>query len=198
MSSIYLIKASTNMKKNNPGRRESFIGLDLTQPEIDLMREHFTFMDRQKTGTISSFELRSLFENIGEYHPKDKMLELQQWVEEKSVNKKFDLNLALRAWSHLKEMIMKQDEDEFDVDILNTFVAMGGNTDKTGVIKKQKLVEIIKLQFGLTIDIDLMFEEAGIDTDGDLEYSDFVNLLECGTSRRASRACSIFSQASLT
>lgn len=185
-------------KNNNAGRRESFIGLDLTQTEIELMREHFSSLDRYKSGTLSNFELNSLFENLGEYHPKDKMLQLQQWVDEKSVNKKFDINLALRAWCRLKEILSKQDEDEFDIDILNTFVAMGGNIDKTGVVKKQKLVEIIKTQFGLTVDIDLMFEEAGIETDTDLSYSDFVNLLESGGSRRASRVCSIFSQSSLT
>ena len=177
-------------------RKDSFPALDLTQEEVDLMKEQFFSMDRQKTGLISSFELHSLLEAVGESPSRDKIAQLQAWVEEKAGNKKFDLSLAMRAWSYLKEINLKDEEDEFDIDILNTFVAMGGNSDKTGAVKKQKLVDIIKTQFGLTIDIEQMFEEANIETDKDLEYPDFVCLLESGGSQRASRICSIFSQAS--
>lgn len=184
------------MKKNNAPRKESFSGLDLAQEEIDIMKEQFFIIDRQKTGYISILDIKSLFEGVGEYHNQTRMSQLQSWLEERSTNKKIDLNLALRGWSQLKEMIVKEEEDDFDMDILNTFVAMGGNSDKSGLVKKQKLVDIIKTQFGLTIDIELMFEEAGIDTDGDLNFSDFVSLLEVGGSQRASRICSIFSQAS--
>jgi calmodulin len=184
------------MKKAGAVPKDIFQGLDLTQEEIDLMKEQFFSIDRQKTGFINTFELYSLFEAVGESPSGDKLSQLQSWVEDKASGKKCDLSLALRAWSYLKELNLKEEEDEFDVDILNTFVAMGGNSDKTGTVKKQKLVDIIKTQFGLTIDIEQMFEEAGIDTDKDLEYADFACLLESGGSQRASRICSIFSQAS--
>lgn len=186
------------MKKNNAGYKDTYQGVDLIQEEKDMMKEQFFLIDKQKTGFISAFDIKTLFENVGEYHNRERMSQVQAWVEEKMTNKRVDLNLALRAWSYLKELIIKEEEDEFDVDILNTFVAMGGNSDKTGVVRKQKLVDIIKTQFGLTIDIEQMFEEAGIDTDGDLEYMDFVSLLEAGGSQRASRICSIFSQASFS
>ncbi|OMJ93908.1 hypothetical protein SteCoe_3106 [Stentor coeruleus] len=182
------------MKKSIP-IKDSFQGLDLAQEEIDTMKEQFYLLDRSKTGFLSTLDLGSLFDAIGECPNKDKLSQLVAWVEEKS-GKKFDFNMAVRAWSHLKELNLKDEEDEFDFDILNTFVAMGGNIDKSGVVKKQKLVEIIRDQFGLTIDIETMFEEAGIDVDDDLNFYDFTCLLESGGSQRASRICSIFSQAS--
>ncbi|OMJ73195.1 hypothetical protein SteCoe_28170 [Stentor coeruleus] len=184
------------MKKTG-ARRDSFQGLDLAQEEIDSMREQFHILDRNKTGYLNTLDLGSLFDHVGEYPSKEKLAQLIAWVEEKSGSKRFDFNLAVRAWSHLKEMNLKDEEDEIDVDILNTFVAMGGNIDKSGVVKKQKLVEIIRDQFGLTIDIETMFEEAGIDVDDDLNFYDFTCLLESGGSQRASRICSIFSQASV-
>lgn len=183
------------MKKSVP-RKDSFQGLDLSQEEIDLMREQFHQLDKNKAGLLSTLDLGSLFDKVGEFPNKEKIAQLAAWVEEKSGSKRFDFNLAVRAWSHLKELNLKDEEDEFDLDILNTFVAMGGNIDKSGVVKKQKLVEIIRDQFGLTIDIETMFEEAGIDVDDDLNFYDFTCLLESGGSQRASRICSIFSQAS--
>ena len=172
------------------------LDLDLTQEEIDLMKEQFYILDRQKTGSINSIELPSLFDAVGEYLNQEKLQQLQKYAEDKGGSRKLDINLALRVWSYLKELNLKDEEEEIDFDILNAFVAMGGSPDKKGVIRKQKLVDIIKIQFGLTIDIEAMLEEAGLDAYEDLTFSNFTNLLESGESQRASRICSIFSQAS--
>lgn len=96
----------------------------------------------------------------------------------------------------MKELNLK-DEEDVDLDIVNTFVAMGGNMDRTGVVRKQKLIDIIKNEFGLTIDIEAMFEEAGLDAEEDLNFYDFTCLLEAGGSQRASRICSFISFASI-
>lgn len=181
------------MKKNNAGRRDSFEGIDISQEDKDAIQKQFAIIDRQKQGTIFTSELKYLFEAMNEFHSKEKYAKLVSWVEETSASKKVDLIMVFRAFCKLKQMNENVDEDEFDVDILNTFVAMGGNSDKTGVVRKQKLVDIIKIQFGLTIDIEQMFDEAGIETDGDLEFNDFVMLMEPGRSQRDSRICSIFS-----
>lgn len=170
--------------------------LELSQEEIDLMKEQFHILDRQKTGFLNSFELTSLLEAVGEFLTEDKTQQVQQWLEEKGGSRKFDASLALRVWNYLKELNLKDEEEEVDYDILNTFVAMGGNSDKSGVVKKQKLIDIILVQFGLMINIDNMFEEAGLDVDDELNFYDFTCLLESGGSQRASRICSIFSQAS--
>jgi calmodulin len=183
------------MKKNET-RKDSFQSMDLTPDEANSMRVQFSIIDRARSGFISLLDLPTLFEAVGEFPNRDKMTQVETWVDEKCVQKRIDLPLAMRAWTYLKELNLKEDDDDFDVDILNTFVAMGGNSDKSGTVKKQKLVDIIKTQFGLTIDIEQMFEEAGIDTDKDLDFADFTCLLEAGGSQRASRICSIFSQAS--
>jgi calmodulin len=184
------------MKKNNASYKDQYQGLDLSSEEKMQLKEEFAKLDKSRQGTIGLQDLSTLLQNLIEYHNRDRIGQVQSWVEERMTNKRIDQELAMQSWCYLKELILKEEEDEIDVDILNTFVAMGGNSDKSGVVKKQKLVEIIKNQFGLTIDIEQMFEEAGIDTDGDLEFHDFACLLESGGSQRASRICSIFSQAS--
>lgn len=44
--------------------------------------------------------------------------------------------------------------------IVDAFVAMGGNQDKTGVVKKEKLIDVIKNEFELTIDIEELIEKS--------------------------------------
>ena len=177
-------------------RKDSMPDLDLGHEEIDLMKDQFHILDRQKTGFITGNDIPALFAAVNESLSQEKTQQLLGWLEEKGGTRKIDVNLALRAWSYLKDLNLKEEEDEFDHDILNTFVAMGGNSDKTGVVRKQKLIDIIKVQFGLMIDIDHMFEEAGIEVDDELNFYDFTCLLESGGSQRGSRICSIFSQAS--
>mmetsp|Transcript_32112 Transcript_32112/g.5811 ORF Transcript_32112/g.5811 Transcript_32112/m.5811 type:complete len:81 (-) Transcript_32112:115-357(-) len=73
--------------------------------------------------------------------------------------RRYDVKAALLAWSFLKELNLRE-EDEVDNDILNAFVAMGGNADGTGVVTKKKLSDIITVIFELNVDIDGMLEEA--------------------------------------
>ena len=73
---------------------------------------------------------------------------------------------------------------------------MGGNSDKTGSVKKQVLVDIITVQFGLTVNIDEMLEEADLDIDDELSYADFMALFGGNGSQRTSRIISLFSVAS--
>lgn len=72
---------------------------------------------------------------------------------------------------------------------------MGGNHDKTGAVKRKKLEEIIIEVFELVINLDEMFEEAGLEIDEELNFYEFTCLLESGGTQRASRICSIFSVA---
>ena len=122
------------------------------------------------------------------------MNQVNYMIEEKGI-KKIDLIAALRAWNYLRDLKVEDEEDE-DNDVLHAFVAMGGNSDKSGGVKKQTLIDIITVQFGLTINMEEMFEEAGLDIDDELTYSDFVALFGSGGSQRTSTIASIFSVAS--
>lgn len=168
--------------------------LDLTQEEVDLIKEQYAIVDRSATNALNRFDLRTLLENCGEQPTEEQIHSIVAKLEERGI-RKYDLQASMLAWSMLKELITKA-EDEGDIDILNAFVAMGGNPDKTGAVQKKRLVEVIKVIFGLTIDIDAMFEEAGLDIEDELSYYEFSCLLEAGGSQRASRICSIFSVAS--
>lgn len=49
---------------------------------------------------------------------------------------------------------------------------MGGNADKTGVVKKEKLIDVIKNEFELTIDIEELIEKSLANCEN-LNFQDF-------------------------
>jgi len=174
-------------------RKDSLNDLTLTSQEKDFMREKFYTIDKNGSGAISQGELSQLFEEVGETLTDDKMREVLEMLEERGI-KKIDETGALRAWNFLKEINQKEEEEEMDLDILNAFVAMGGNLDGSGVIKKKTLENIIKVQFDLTVRLDEMYEQAGLDiSSDDLNFYEFTCLLESGGPQRDSRLYSLFS-----
>ena len=70
-----------------------------------------------------------------------------------------------------------QDSEEDEQDMIDAFVAMGGNADKTGEIDSQKLIDIITHQFKMTINIEELIREIDENEDGTLQYDEFKQLL---------------------
>ena len=56
---------------------------------------------------------------------------------------------------------------------MDAFVACGGNPDKSGHVERAVLVRIVKVDFGLMIDIDELIDAIDTDGSGEIEYSEF-------------------------
>lgn len=76
---------------------------------------------------------------------------------------------------------------------MDAFVALGGQPNKDGYISKNNLIEIIKTEFELTIDMEEYLRKIGGDTDS-VNYYQFCVLLDAGTSGNPSRVSSYLSQ----
>lgn len=59
------------------------------------------------------------------------------------------------------------------LDLVDAFVALGGRSDKSGVVNKSALMEIIKREFELSLDLEAMIE--GVQTDN-LDYETFCSI----------------------
>lgn len=68
-----------------------------------------------------------------------------------------------------------QDDDQ---DMIDAFVAMGGNVDTSGHVNAELLIEIIKKEFELTIDIEGLIKEVDTDNSGKIEFDEFKELLK--------------------
>jgi Ca2+-binding EF-hand superfamily protein len=85
------------------------------------------------------------------------------------------INLA-----QFKSIIHDRREDEAgtsEEELLEAFVAMGGQEDGEGAINADKLIYTIKEEFEMTIDIEKLIEEIDEDGSGQIEFDEFTALL---------------------
>lgn len=84
--------------------------------------------------------------------PDETLSAMQEYLDSKNLQKT-DVNALLLAIKWYKDQQLNSDI-EGDVDeYLDAFVALGGQPDKDGYISKDVLVEIIKAEFELTINM---------------------------------------------
>ena len=69
--------------------------------------------------------------------------------------------------------LIGSDESE----LLDAFVAMGGEPDGEGCVDAKKLISTIKDEFQMTIDIEKLIEEIDEDGSGEIEFDEFKALL---------------------
>lgn len=55
---------------------------------------------------------------------------------------------------------------------------MGGNEDGTGTLDANKLVEIVKKEFELTIDMETLIKSIDNDKSGEIDFEEFKTLLK--------------------
>lgn len=85
-----------------------------------------------------------------------------------------DFGEFLKVIETQKERTANMDDES---DMVDAFVACGGNPDRTGCVKREVLVRIIKQDFGLTIDIEELIETTDSDESGDITYKEFREIL---------------------
>ena len=65
-----------------------------------------------------------------------------------------------------------------EAELLDAFVAMGGQADGEGCVDAKKLIKTIKEEFQMTIDIERLIEEVDEDGSGEIEFDEFKALLQ--------------------
>jgi calmodulin len=62
-------------------------------------------------------------------------------------------------------------------ELLDAYVAMGGEPDGGGCVDATTLIKTIKEEFQMTIDIEKLIEEIDEDGSGEIEFDEFKALL---------------------
>ena len=77
---------------------------------------------------------------------------------------------------------------------VDAFVALGGAADKSGYVNKSTLMEIVKREFELSLDLEAVIE--GLQTEN-LDYDMFCSIFEQDREKNEGRLASAASQRSL-
>ena len=92
-------------------------------------------------------------------------------------------NTGQLSFYQFKNMVLEKREEEkgtSEDDLLDAYVAMGGDPDGGGCVDADKLIETIKKEFEMTIDIEALIQEVDEDGSGEIEFEEFVELLGGG------------------
>ena len=99
----------------------------------------------------------------------------------------------LLALTYLKELELQNEQETEADEYIDAFVALGGEPNKDGSVSKEKLIEIIKMEFELTIDMEEFLRKIGGNSE-EINYYQFCILLDAGTGGNPSRVSSYLSQ----
>ena len=89
-------------------------------------------------------------------------------------------NLGTIQFSNFAQIVQEKRESEKetdDADLLDAYVAMGGDPDGGGCVDADKLIETIKKEFEMTIDIEKLIAQVDEDGSGEIEFDEFKELL---------------------
>mmetsp|Transcript_10416 Transcript_10416/g.8948 ORF Transcript_10416/g.8948 Transcript_10416/m.8948 type:complete len:141 (-) Transcript_10416:197-619(-) len=87
----------------------------------------------------------------------------------------------------------EEEEEDINDDYVNAFVSMGGNNDRSGFVKKDTIIDIVKNVFELSIDMEDFLEKVGA-LQEELDFQSFCLLFEGGEDTKSlSRASSLLS-----
>ncbi len=92
-------------------------------------------------------------------------------------------NTGKIQFAQFKSLINDKRENErgsSEQDLLDAYVAMGGEPDGNGAVDAEKLIKTIKEEFEMTIDIEKLINEIDEDGSGKIEFGEFTQLLQSG------------------
>ena len=135
--------------------------------------EAFMAFDKEGVGSINVSEVRFVLEMIGIKFTESEMFKM---ISEIDPN-----NSGLIYYSDFKPIILEREIQRIkgsdESELLDAFVAMGGLPDGEGCVDAKKLIDTIKIDFAMTIDIEKLIMEIDEDGSGEIEFDEFKALL---------------------
>ena len=147
----------------------------LTQEEDNKCNKAFEAFDKDGSGYIDANELRVVLEMMGQKQPEEAIYRM---ITQASPTQECTITLQ-----EFKQVIGEQKKFQGASqaeDTLDAFVSLGGEQDGSGHVNADRLIDIVKNEFQMTIDIEQLIREIDDDGSGQIEYEEFMALLSSG------------------
>ena len=145
-------------------------------PEEDLKcNKAFDAFDKDESGYIDANELRVVLEMMGQKQPEEAIYRM--------ISQASPTQAMTISRDEFKQVIGEQKKFQGASqaeDTLDAFVSLGGDQDGSGHVNAQTLIDIVKHEFQMTIDIEALLKEIDDDGSGEIEYEEFMSLLSSG------------------
>ena len=147
----------------------------LTRDKIDELKEHFLKKkdnDGLPKDHISIFNTWTMMQELGFLINEQQKFDLLIKMGSRTI---IDFKDVIKIYCQLIVIQEKEDNDEYDSDLIDAFSAVGGNEDGSGTVSGQKLLESLE-EFGLSVDIKHLLKSIGISND-ELNFKQFCKLI---------------------
>mmetsp|Transcript_102270 Transcript_102270/g.256349 ORF Transcript_102270/g.256349 Transcript_102270/m.256349 type:complete len:149 (-) Transcript_102270:67-513(-) len=144
----------------------------LDESFIQKCREAFNTFDQDGSGTIDTQEMKLLLEAIGEAPSEEELFRFMADVDEDGTGE-IEFAEFLRAFEKQRGGAQ---ELENELDTIDAFVALGGSADKSGFVDTDRLISVVRDEFGMTLKIERLIDELDKDKDGKLDFKEFAAL----------------------
>mmetsp|Transcript_16093 Transcript_16093/g.20829 ORF Transcript_16093/g.20829 Transcript_16093/m.20829 type:complete len:125 (+) Transcript_16093:42-416(+) len=121
----------------------------LGQAEVEACREAFNAFDTNESGEIDAWELRDILKGLGRNPTDEELFELISIVDT-NMSGTIDFAEFLQVIDYQKS---NADKDDGSKEIVHAFTACGGNPDKSGFVKCDRVIHVVKEIFKLHFDI---------------------------------------------
>ena len=149
-----------------------------TQAQIDTLTLVYARHDPFSAGAVSPHMLERMVSEAAVL-PELSRTDLMDLVMEANVS---GGGISFAEFLRLMDFQREKARPPPEADLLMAFVACGGGADKSGCVARDDLVNIIKRDFSLQIDIDALIDSVDDDGSGEIEWEEFVELLQGGSS----------------
>jgi len=152
----------------------------LSQEEIDLCRQAFVKFDNKRKkfdvserGTIDLWNLRQVLEFMGQNPTETDIFSMIIEAEEDAQG-----SIGFAEFIHIMEQQkLRSMHADHQSDLADAYIACGGDEDLGGCVKRETLIQIVKEEFGLPINIEELINQIDADGSGEIEFGEFEELL---------------------
>ncbi|CAD8066528.1 unnamed protein product [Paramecium primaurelia] len=167
---------------------------DIQKNEIDQLMKMFKRMDYNKVGFLSYHDMMDLLKEFGFEINENCKEKIFKEMEDRNTTK-LDFQTLLYITRVCKDLECKAKENEEQIqysEFIDAFVALGGEPDASGYVHKNKIIEILSVEFDLNFDIDELLEQLEVSNES-LDFDTFRNLFRAENKKSIKRNSSLLS-----
>ena len=145
----------------------------IDEADLNQCRQVFAKYDLKNQGYIDYYDLKEGLHEVGiDFNHPNVFYKIISELQ--STSPYITFKDFVKIYAKKKESQLEEGEP----DIIDAYVAMGGDEDGGGCVDADKLIDVIKNEFGMTIDIEEMIKEVDEDGSGEIEIGEFETLLQ--------------------
>jgi calmodulin len=153
-------------------------GYSAATVHLNLLRKAFAAYDTGM-GELPLRHIRAALQQMAIFPTEETLFELVSKYHRPGKDGRVLAGLSFESFQLLVQALRSNQDARpaSDAAIVEAFVALGGNKDRSGQVSTELLRHVVREEFALPIDIDRLIQEADLDGGGFIDFDEFSVML---------------------